>query len=196
METTKKKLTKIALSLMLLAPALSGCDNGLDNNQPEKEEVSDVLYHVEEDEKTPLQKKMDSYKDYQEIDPNEEVDHKYLEQVKNQMVVTRVHIYTRFDDYGIRNYAGTYEDVKNRWSETNNTVDYVKTLIVPTYFRYVENLNDWVKIYDAGAVVDGEAIYSSCDNEFRYTSNEELDRIFGDEKEEYGKQFRLNKKGQ
>lgn len=196
METTKKKLTKIALSLMLLAPALSGCDNGLDNNQPEKEEVSDVLYHVEEDEKTPLQKKMDSYKDYQEIDPNEEVDHKYLEQVKNQMVVTQVHIYTRFDDYGIQNYAGTYEYVKKWWSETNETVDYVKTLIVPTYFAYNQYYDYWIKLYDTGMGVDGKKIFEPCDDEFMYTSHEELDRIFGDEKEEYGKQFRLNKKGQ
>lgn len=186
-EDSKRRVFKLALSLLLIAPGLAGCST----SDEKTEELNGSIYIVEESKKTPLQLKMDTYQDYQEIDPNEEVDHKYLEQMKNQMVVHQFHEYTQFDDFGYYNFPDSIEEIQNRYADSYKIVEYVKTLIVPTYFICFAGLKDWGKMYDTGQVINGEKIFSVSTRKFMYSTNDELNKIFENVTKEEEKKYRL-----
>lgn len=181
------------LLTMTLALAISGLTGCSSNEKKEKYYIVENSI-IEESEKTPLQLKMDSYQDYQEIDPNEEVDHKYLEQVKNQMVVHQFHLYTQFDDFGLRNHSGTIEETLNHWADSQTTVEYLKTLIVPSYFTYREGYKNWMKVFDSGAIseIDGTNIFWADEYTVIYSTEEELDKAFENAEKNSEKQYRLN----
>lgn len=185
---SNKRLKKLLLSMVLVftTATLSGCSNKTgDNQQPSETEIK---------EKTSYELELETLQDFQVVDKT--YDNKDLEKYnKMQGYLYRVDVMGKggLIRETIQLFPPTEEEIAREEAIDNDKITFLNNVIVPCYFTYSDYSSKWLKIYPTTMGETNTMYYQAVDEQYKFTSDEELTKLFGIEETDVNRQFELNK---
>ena len=175
---TSKILLATTLSLTM---GLTGCNS----NSNEKNGTTEVKT---EKEFTPLEKEISELKDFQKTD--KVYDNKDLE-LFNKI---QGYLYSVNEQYGrdsveIIELIPPTEEGLAELEKDGEDYHFISNVIIPCSFYFTDEGN-WVKCYPAHMNEEIKAYWFRADMEYLYTTQEELNNVFGSNMEETDHQFK------
>lgn len=178
---TSKILLATTLSLTM---GLTGCNS----NSNEKNGTTEVKT---ERDFTPLEKEISELEDFQIIEKT--YDNKDLEPFnKMQGYLYSIKEVNGKDSIENISLIPPTEKGKEYLEKDGDYYEIIDNVIIPCYIYYTSD-GEWVKRYPTRMGETQLGRYVAAPEEYLYTSQDELNQMFGSQKEEFGNQFQLTK---
>lgn len=184
---TAKKVVKFMLAgsmMVTSAFALTGCSNK-DTDKKENAPVEEVVSE-QPVEKTPYELELESLQDFQVTDktyPNEDLER-----------------YNKIQGYVYQVTGGLDSHEELDWVPPTNTAyfeqfagkyELQRYVILPCYFVRYRNPDEWLKMCPLHLGDTDPKNYFAVEEEYKFISDEELDKIFSSEVDYESRQFTL-----